>query len=157
MRLLVLVLILLFPFVARADDTVLPDHARTPGAINQDITQDNIGDNICKGHGWSTKSIRPKSSYTSKLKKRQLADWGYKDKTMRSYEEDHLVSLEIGGHPSSPLNLWPQSYSGQWNARVKDKLENTLHRMVCDHSITLQAAQEAISTDWVAAYKKYVH
>ena len=26
------------------------------------------------------------------------------------YQEDHLVSLELGGHPTDPRNLWPEPY-----------------------------------------------
>jgi hypothetical protein len=26
----------------------------------------------------------------------------------KDYEEDHLISLELGGAPRDPKNLWPQ-------------------------------------------------
>ena len=39
---------------------------------------------------------------------------------------------------------------------MKDKLETRLHKLVCYGKITLEEAQEAISTDWVKAYKKYI-
>ena len=71
------------------------------------------------------------------------------------YEEDHLISPEIGGNPRDPDNLWPQPWFGTWNAMVKDKLENKLHRMVCSGDITLAEAQQAIAKDWIAAYQKY--
>jgi hypothetical protein len=29
--------------------------------------------------------------------------------------------------------------------------------MVCDGKLSLQYAQHAIATNWIAAYKKYVH
>jgi len=29
--------------------------------------------------------------------------------------------------------------------------------MVCDGTMTLEEAQHAVSTNWIAAYKKYVH
>jgi hypothetical protein len=44
-----------------------------------------------------------------------------------------------------------------WNARVKDALEDRLHDLVCDGSVDLVAAQHDISSDWIAAYKKYFH
>ena len=72
------------------------------------------------------------------------------------YEVDHLISLELGG-ANDIKNLWPQSYvSTPYNARMKDALENKLHAMVCANQITLVEAQKEISTDWIAAYKKYV-
>ena len=71
-------------------------------------------------------------------------------------EVDHLISLELGG-ANTIDNLWPQPYDGEWNAHDKDRLEGKLYRLVCvDKTITLKEAQDAIKTDWVAAYKKYV-
>src|SRR5216683_2609243 len=32
------------------------------------------------------------------------------NKTPAHYEEDHLVSLELGGHPRDPRNLWPERW-----------------------------------------------
>jgi len=54
---------------------IYPDPARTPGAANPQVTQRNIQDNICNPR-WSTKLIRPPSEYTSKLKRRQLPEYG---------------------------------------------------------------------------------
>lgn len=138
------------------DNHWLPDLSRTPGAINPAITQDNIGRTICNHHGWSTKKIRPPARYTNALKRKQLVAWHYQDGNLRSYEEDHLISLEIGGSPTDPKNLWPQAYAGQWGARIKDKLEVRLNRLVCSGTITLHEAQSAISTNWIEAYKRYV-
>ena len=70
-------------------------------------------------------------------------------------EIDHLISLELGGS-NDVKNLWPQPYDGTWNARMKDRLENTMHKLVCTKKITLKQAQTEISKDWKSAYKKYV-
>jgi len=70
-------------------------------------------------------------------------------------EIDRLISLELGG-ANVEDNLWPEPYDGEWSAHDKDRLENKLHQMICKKEITLKEAQRAISTDWVAAYKKYV-
>jgi hypothetical protein len=138
--------------IAAAGD--LPNPSLTPGATNPDVTQDNIGSTICV-KGW-TKTIRPPANYTNKLKKQQIARYGYADTNPKHYEEDHLVSLEIGGDPRDERNLWPQPWTSQWNAGTKDKLENALHRMVCAGEISLAEAQRAIATNWIEAYKKYV-
>jgi hypothetical protein len=75
-----------------------PDPTQTPGAVNPDISQANVQATICNPN-WSTKSIRPPASYTNALKKQQLADARFEDKTPAHYEEDHLISLELGGNP----------------------------------------------------------
>jgi hypothetical protein len=38
---------------------------------------------------------------------------------------------------------------------MKDRLENRLHQMVCAGQLDLTTAQQAIASDWVAAYKRY--
>jgi hypothetical protein len=60
----------------------------------------------------------------------------------------HLVSLELGGGPDDPRNLWPEPHP---SPNPKDKIENNLHRAVCSHRITLATAQTAIASDWTTA------
>jgi hypothetical protein len=67
------------------------------------------------------------------------------------YEYDHLISLELGGAPSDARNLWPEPGT---SPNPKDRLENRLHRMVCDGAISLSAAQCQIATDWVRSYRR---
>jgi len=126
----------------------LPDPACTPGVIDPRVTQDNISTTICvRGY---TKTVRPPASYTHDLKVRQIAEYGYADKSLASYEEDHLVPLELGGHPTDPKNLWPQPRAGEHPAAQKDLVENALHAKVCGGAMTLAAAQAAIATNWVS-------
>jgi hypothetical protein len=66
------------------------------------------------------------------------------------------VSLELGGAPADPANLWPEAYASNSGARTKDRVENRLHALVCRHQVPLRAAQRAIATDWVRAYRRYV-
>jgi hypothetical protein len=127
----------------------LPDPKMTPGATNPDITQANIDKTICNRGHWSTKSIRPPARYTTQLKRRQIGEYGYADKNLKSYEEDHLISLEIGGSPTDPKNLWPESYAGKYGARVKDKVENAAHRAVCSGAKTLAEVQRGIAENWI--------
>jgi hypothetical protein len=138
-----------------SDGAVLPNHGRTPGAINPSVSQANIGQTICVS-GW-TSTIRPPSSFTTDLKVAQLASgYTYKgDTAPGDYEEDHLISLEIGGAPSAEANLWPEPYNAPEGARVKDVVENKLHTLVCDHVITLATAQRAIAANWWVAYQTY--
>jgi len=125
-----------------------------PGAINQDVTQANIATTICV-KGW-TKTIRPPASFTDKLKIAQLKALGYADQDPAHYEEDHRISLEVGGNPTDAKNLWPEPYAGQWGARVKDQLEDELHRLVCSGKMPLADAQAALMGNWEDAYTKFV-
>lgn len=143
--------------IASTPDWVLPNNKITPGVLNTSVNQSNIKNNICKP-GW-TSTIRPPVSYTNKLKNDQLKTtyasyvkiWGPKPE---AYEEDHLISLQLGGDPNDPKNLFPQPYAGN-NARKKDVVETKLKRLVCAGALKLVDAQKMISTDWASAYKKY--
>lgn len=121
-----------------------PDARCTPGALNPDVTPDTIAATICRS-GW-TKTIRPPASYTDRLKREGITAYGYTDTDPRHYEEDHLVSLELGGSPSDPRNLWPEPGA---SPNVKDKVENAAHDAVCRHQLPLIEAQRGIATDWV--------
>jgi hypothetical protein len=124
----------------------LPDHNCTPGAVNGAVTQSNIQSTICRS-GY-TKTIRPPSNYTTSLKVQQITMYGYADTKSADYEEDHLISLELGGNPTDPHNLWPEPYNIQDGARLKDQVENYLHRQVCGGAMTLAAAQRGIAENW---------
>ena len=118
---------------------------RIAGATNPDITQATIGKTICNPK-WSTKSIRPSSYYTNKIKLRQIKEYGYKDTDISHYEEDHFINLGIGGSPKSENNLWPQPLA---EAYLKDRLEVELQRKVCRKEITLKQAQEMIKQFYI--------
>lgn len=127
---------------------VLPDQACTPGVTNPSVTQDNLSDTICKS-GF-TATIRPPASYTNKLKVQQIAEYGFVDTNLKDYEEDHFISLELGGSPDSPQNLWPEPHG---SPNEKDKVENYLHKQICDGAISLQEAQREVMTNWYTIYK----
>ncbi len=73
---------------------IVADPRRTPGVLNPDVTQANIRSTICK-RGW-TSTIRPPVSYTDALKRKQMRQYG-EIGPMSAYQEDHLISLEMGG------------------------------------------------------------
>lgn len=112
------------------------DPALTPGVLNPDVTQATIADTIC-ARGW-TRTIRPPSEYTSELKRRQMAQYGVGG-SPSGYQEDHLMSLELGGHPTDPRNLWPEPLA---RAVEVDRIENELNDKVCAGELTLAEAQQ---------------
>lgn len=123
----------------------LPDPVCTPGVADPRVTQANIATTICKS-GYS-KTVRPPVSYTNPLKLAQMRQYGFSGPPSK-FEEDHLISLELGGSPTDPKNLWPEP-GGSPNP--KDKTENRLHAEVCSGQITLAVAQHAIATNWQTA------
>ena len=66
-----------------------------------------------------------------------------------------LISLELGGHPRDPRNLWPEPYKPTPGARQKGGVETFLRRQVCNGAMTLEDAQRAIATDWFAIYQAH--
>ena len=158
-----------------------PDSERTPGVPNPDVRQDNIADNLCS-KTWSTSTIRPPASYTSPLKVQQMKEYGdtvadpgatcmIGSDNPKCYEEDHLISLENGGDPKDPMNLWPEPYNTQVKgatvgARQKDLVEGFIHDEICfaipnskknghlpaKTSVTLARAHQILTSDWYSCY-----
>ncbi len=134
----------------------LPNTKLTPGAINPLVTQANIRSTICVA-GW-TATVRPPVSYTNQLKYDQLHS-GYNlsgNLNMKNYEEDHIVPLEVGGDPSSTLNLFPQPRNIKLSSYLKDQLENRMHQLVCSGQLSLKIAQRVFLTNWEKGYSKYM-
>lgn len=136
----------------------LPDPHCTPGATNPRVTQKNLASTICKS-GY-TASIRPPENITSREKKASEVSYGFTGKASVT-EYDHLISLEIGGDPNSPLNLWPEpnKASAAGINNPKDSVENKLKSLVCNavHKkayLPLARAQYLIATDWTTAIAK---
>ncbi len=109
--------------------------ALTPGVLNPAVTQATIRTTICR-RGW-TRTVRPPVSYTNALKARQLARYRLRGPPS-AFQEDHLISLELGGNPTDPRNLWPEPYP---RAAAVDRIENELNDRVCSGSLTLAEAQ----------------
>lgn len=72
----------------------------------------------------------------------------------QKYRLDYLISPSLGG-TADLSNLWPQPASTSWNSEMKDRLEDHLHELVCRGDLRLSVAQDEISTNWIAAYRKY--
>lgn len=124
----------------------VPDPNLTPGDVLEVTARD-----ICVP-GYS-KRVR---NVPASVKRQAYALYGITRHMDGEYEVDHLISLELGGS-NSIRNLWPESYLTEpYNAHVKDKLENRMHKLVCNGALDLATAQREIATDWITAYRKYV-
>jgi hypothetical protein len=130
--------------VSPFDAAVEPNPQLTPGAVRQISMQD-----VCSMPHEEVEVDVPES-----LRRQILGEYGIADKREGDYEIDFLIAPRLGG-TQDPQNLWPESYSPVWNARVKDDLEERLHELVCSGKVDLKTAQNDISADWIRAYKKY--
>ncbi len=129
---------------------VLPDPAKNPGVPNPDVSDATKAQTVCKPN-W-TATVRPPVSYTDKLRAADVMP-GHQPK---EFELDHLLSIEDGGSPTAPENLWDMVYADRYGARVKDVLETRLHRLYCQGKITLPEARGALVPNWLVGYERYV-
>ena len=61
------------------------------------------------------------------------------------------------GGSNDIANLYPEKATlpaGAPGFHIKDKLENKLHDLVCDGTMTLRSVQRQIAANWQALYKK---
>jgi hypothetical protein len=136
-----------------ADKEPLPDAKCTPGLLNPKVTDATLKTTICKS-GY-TATIRPPASVTGPEKAANAKSYSYKG-PLGDAEEDHLLSLELGGDPNDPRNLWveppsPGHKAGAGPNNPKDGVESKLHTAICSGKVKLAAAQQAIATDWTTA------
>jgi len=130
----------------------VPDPSCTPGAVNPTLTLDVLRDSAFR----TGPCVRDKA--TSAAKKYVTYSWYKTTKPPANTganqicEEDHLVSLELGGSDTL-ANIWPQCgpASVALNDRFfkeKDLVENYLAAEVKAGTIDLASAQRGIATDW---------
>lgn len=132
---------------------LVPDRELTPGAPPRSLTVDQI----CR-----TKWGKDERAVTWRMKEQvfraYFARYGARPRHLRNgrpaFEVDHDLSRELGGADVIE-NLWVEQYVGEWNARMKDRLENRLHTEVCAGRLPLPDAQQMIVDDWRAAYVRY--
>ena len=130
----------------------LPNAVDTPGAVDDQVEQGNISTTICVP-GYA-RSVRPSYALTGPLKRAAMRR-SRPHERFSEYELDHLIPLSLGGAPLSAANLWLEPRYGEWSAQRKEALEFVLWKLVCTNEAKLDEAQQAIGTDWIAAYKKY--
>lgn len=132
---------------------VMPDPELTPGVVRE----------LSKAKVCSTKWGKDRRHVTAAMKREVFSRYGCEgndasccgtDRHGRHCEIDHLISRELGGADSIE-NLWPEPYVGRWGAVAKDRLENRLHREICEGRLGLKRAQNMIRDDWRDTYRIY--
>jgi hypothetical protein len=125
-----------------------PDHRLTPGAVlTTDINR------LCPHVDPTIEAGRPDES----VKDQVYAEYGITSHASGQYEIDHLIPLELGG-ANTISNLWPElnDHPAGGGLNTKDGLEDRLHTLVCDGQVSLTVAQQAIASNWWAAYQRYM-
>jgi uncharacterized protein with FMN-binding domain len=134
----------------------LPSNLLTPGVRATSVNQNNVQTTIC-----STSYIKkntPTLTVLNNLKTKQIKAGYIVDGITGTslYSEDHLIPIDLGGSPTSEENLWPELIDGTNGFLAKNQLEKILHDSVCNGQLTLEQAQNAISTDWMDAYNWFL-
>jgi hypothetical protein len=137
--------LVLYFSVLRVSADPVPNEQLTPGATRTVTKEDLCSSDVHTGF-----YPIPARVASSVFKSYQI-----QNPRPRSYEVDYLITPALGG-AEDIRNLWPQPYaSGEWNAHVKDALEDHLHDLVCTGQLDLEVAQRDIASNWIAAYRKY--
>ena len=122
-----------------------PDRACSPGGYYSGLTKA-----VLCSSSFHTSSIRnvPESEKFAVEAEYGMAPGHYGS----SLEIDHIVPLELGGS-NEIANLYPEKLDAGPGYRVKDRLENKAHDLVCSGAIGLRAAQRGIASNWERSYR----
>jgi hypothetical protein len=125
----------------------LPDRQCSPGAYAKKLTQELV----CSS-AFRTGDYR---DVPQSLKHAVEIEYGMKPKKYGpTLEIDHIISLQLGGS-NDIANLFPEKRDVSPGYKIKDKLENRLHDIVCtEHTMTLRQVQKAIANNWETLYTK---
>jgi hypothetical protein len=120
-----------------------PNPELTPGDVYTNITSQDVCES---GYSGRVRNV-PASE-----KKKVYQEYGISyPQPEGAYEVDHFISLELGGS-NDIKNLWPEPANPTPGFHEKDKVENYLHKQVCDGKMSLGEAQDKIRNDWYAVY-----
>jgi hypothetical protein len=123
-----------------------PDRRCSPGAYYSKLTKSVICSSTFRTSNYRNVQTSEKHAVEQ--------EYGLAPKPYGStLEIDHIVSLELGGS-NNVANLYPEEARPSPGYRVKDKLENKLHELVCSGQISLRSAQQQIAANWQALYKR---
>ena len=123
----------------------LPDRACSPGAVFVGVSLATI---CTPGYSSRVRNVSEREHDSI------FTEYGIPVRSYgRAYEVDHIVSLELGGS-NVPANLFPEAAAPSPGYHDKDRLENRLHELVCDHQLPLGVVQRQIARNWVALYRQ---
>ena len=114
-----------------------PDRRCSPGAYYSKLTK-----RVICSPTFRTSTIR---NVPQSLKFQVEQEYGLPAKLYgRTLEIDHIISLELGGS-NDIANLYPEKLYAHPGYKLKDRLENKLHDLVCAGKMTLRTARRGIA------------
>ena len=91
-----------------------------------------------------------------------MIEQGLAGQSISDFELDHLKSIEDGGSPTDPKNLWNEPWylnigGYDLGAHTKDAAENATKRAICTGKITLDEGRNQLAKDWTVLYLRFVN
>ncbi len=90
-------------------------------------------------------STKERRRVSSEVHRQAFVEYGFTYPQPRgAFEVHHLIPLELGGD-NLVANLWPETTEPRPGFHERDKVENYLHRQVCEGAIGLAVGRMASS------------
>jgi hypothetical protein len=121
---------------------IYPNHTMTPGVImSTNVTE------ICKsGYADSVRNI-PQKTINLVYEEYKLST----NQPAGAFQIDELIPIQLGGS-NDIKTLWPQPGKPIPGYNEKDILEDYYYKQVCAGKMSLQSAQEILSTNWIQGF-----
>jgi len=128
-------------------------HAQDASMLDQRVTQQSIGETICRP-GYAS-AVAPPFDELMARKDRMLAERGIDADDAADFALDRRVPVVLGGSPDAPSNLGLLPWAGRQGERRKARAAVMLKRCVCEGKLSLAEAQAAIVGDWSVVYSGF--
>jgi hypothetical protein len=127
--------------------------AQDSGMLDERVTQQSIGDTICRS-GYAD-TVAPPFDELMEHKDRLLAARGIGAGDGVAFALDRHVPIVLGGSPDARANLDLLPWAGPRGERRKARAAVMLKRCVCEGKLSLAQAQATILGNWSAAYSGF--
>ncbi|WP_027801703.1 hypothetical protein [Paraburkholderia dilworthii] len=127
--------------------------AQQAGMLDERVTQQSIGETICRA-GYAS-AVAPPFDELMAHKDRMLAERGIDADDGADFALDRRVPVVLGGSPDAPSNLGLLPWAGRQGERRKARAAVMLKRCVCEGKLSLAEAQAAIVGDWSVVYSGF--
>jgi hypothetical protein len=128
-------------------------YAQEAGMLDERVTQQSIGQTICRP-GYAS-VVAPPFDELMAHKDRMLAERGIDADDSADFALDRRVPVVLGGSPDAPSNLGLLPWAGRQGERRKARAAVMLKRCVCEGELSLAQAQAAIVGNWSMVYSGF--